>query len=149
MGKFKGALALHAQPHKEAARLRRGHLAVHEGRKARRRHFGGKVFPAGQTFQNAGEVGSFRACAKDALREVAQQAQAVRREHGLGVELHANPRAVVVAQGHHFTFGSAGSDRKTRVFRVFISAHHKGVVAAHAHGIGQAKKHARSVVHYF
>ena len=149
MGQFKGALALHAQPHEETARLRRSHLAVHEGCKTRRRHFGGEVFPAGQTLQNTGEVGGFRACAEDALREVAQQAQAVRRKHGLGVELHPHPRAVIVAQGHNFAFGCAGSDRKPGVFRVFIGAYHKGVVAAHAHGVGQAQKHARAVVHDF
>ena len=82
-----------------------------------------------------------------AASSVAQQPQTVRRQHGLGMKLHPHPGTVIIAQRHDFAFRAAGRHRQQRIGVGILGAHNQRMIAAHAHGIGQAGKQARAVMH--
>ena len=92
MGQLQRAFALHAQPHEEAPGLGRRELAVHERPKTACRHVCRQILPACQMLQHLGHAAVPSLPGQDGLGEVAQQAQAVRRQDGFGMELHPHPR---------------------------------------------------------
>ena len=146
MGQLQRTFALHAQGQQEGSGLRGGELAVHEGCKGGRRHVRGEIFAPGQTFEDAIHVQRFFFGGQDGLGEVAQQAQAIRRQDGFGMELHAHPRPVIVAQGHHFAFRGAGRHGEGDGDGAVVP-HHQRVITRHPQGIGQTVEEPAAVMH--
>ena len=64
------------------------------------------------------------------------------------MKLDADPRAILVPQRHDLTFRTVGRDGKfcTPFLR---QAHNQRMVTAHTHGVGNARKQPRSVMHDF
>ncbi len=97
VGHFQRAFALHAQAHEEAPGLRGRHGPVHERGEPGRGHVRRQVLAAGEGFEDRVDGVGVLARGQDGLREVPEQAQALGREDGFRVELHADPRAILVA----------------------------------------------------
>ena len=147
VGQFQRAFSLHAQPHEEAPGLGRRQSAVHERPEAAGRHVRRQVFPPRQVFQHLGHAAVPSLPGQDGLREIAQQAQPVRRQDGFGVKLHAHPWPVAILQGHDLAFRGAGRHREQRIALPFSGMDHQRMIAGHLHGIGQTFEQAAAVVH--
>ena len=121
-------------------------MSVHQAGKGGGGYFRAQVVAFGQCIKDVRDTAFPVLIGEDCVGEVGQEGKTFRSQDGFRVELDANPRAVIIAESHHFVFRASGGDGETGIGCVFRRLDDKRVVPAHFHRIGDSLEQALFIV---